>query len=70
MLEDLQPNHVFQPHLHDEQTEMMHSMLDELQALQLKHEHIGHVYAFTEIRNAIHLFQKGETVGKVVVTIP
>ncbi len=53
-----------------EKAEMMHQMLSELQALQLKPQHIGHVYAFEEMHKAIHLFQKGETVGKVVVKVP
>ncbi|HEX8332101.1 MAG TPA: alcohol dehydrogenase catalytic domain-containing protein [Segetibacter sp.] len=50
-----------------EQTDMMHEMLNALQALQLKPQHIGHMFAFNEMHKAIHLFQKGETVGKVVV---
>jgi alcohol dehydrogenase len=53
-----------------EQTDMMHEMLNELQALQLKPQHIGHIFPFAEMHNAIHLFQKGETVGKVVVKLP
>ena len=52
-----------------EQTDMMHEMLHALQALQLKPQHIGHVYAFEEMHDAIRLFQKGETIGKVVVTL-
>jgi NADPH:quinone reductase-like Zn-dependent oxidoreductase len=52
-----------------EQTEMMHQMLSRLQALQLKPQHIGHVYAFAEMQEAIHLFQQGKTVGKVVVKL-
>jgi alcohol dehydrogenase len=51
-----------------EQTDMMHKMLNELQALQLKPQHIGHIFPFHQMHDAIHLFQKGETVGKVVVT--
>jgi alcohol dehydrogenase len=52
-----------------EQTDLMHQMLGELQALQLKPQHIGHVYPFEEMHKAIHLFQQGETMGKVVVTV-
>lgn len=52
-----------------EQTDLMHEMLHALLALQLKPQHIGHVYPFNEMHNAIHLFQKGETVGKVVVKV-
>lgn len=50
-----------------EKTELMHEMLDELQALQLKPQHIGHVFSFDELPEAIKLFQKGKTIGKVVV---
>ncbi len=50
-----------------EQTDMMHQMLHALSMLQLKPQHIGHVYGFEEMHEAIHKFQKGETVGKVVV---
>lgn len=52
-----------------EQTDMMHLLLAELQALQLEPQHIGHVYAFAEMQEAIHLFQQGATVGKVVVKV-
>jgi NADPH:quinone reductase-like Zn-dependent oxidoreductase len=50
-----------------EQTDMMHQMLSELQALQLKPQHIGHVFPFEEMHKAIHQFQSGKTVGKVIV---
>lgn len=52
-----------------EQTDMMHDMLSELQALQLKPQHVGHVFKFDEIHEAIHLFQRGKTIGKVVVSV-
>ncbi len=52
-----------------EQTDMMHSMLGELEALHLKPQHIGHVFPFGQLHAAIRLFQRGETVGKVVVTL-
>jgi alcohol dehydrogenase len=52
-----------------EQTEMMHQMLDELQALDLAPQHVGHVFSFNEMHQAIRLFQRGETVGKVVVRV-
>jgi alcohol dehydrogenase len=52
-----------------EQTDMMHGMINGLQALQLKPQHIGQVYSFQEMHHAIHLFQSGETVGKVVVKL-
>jgi len=48
---------------------MMHHMLDKLQALQLEPQHIGQVYDFDHMQEAIHLFQRGKTVGKVVVQV-
>jgi len=50
-----------------EQTDMMHELLRGLMALQLAPQHIGHVYSFEEMHKAIHLFQSGQTMGKVVV---
>nr|WP_299762362.1 medium chain dehydrogenase/reductase family protein [uncultured Pontibacter sp.] len=52
-----------------EQTEMMHRLLGELQALNLKPQHIGHVYNFEAMHEAIRLFQRGQSVGKVVVKV-
>lgn len=52
-----------------EQTEMMHAILAELQALQLAPQHIGHVFPFAQMHDAIRLFQQGKTVGKVVVQV-
>lgn len=52
-----------------EQTDTMHAMLRDLQALQLKPQHIGHVFPFEKMHEAIRLFQSGETIGKVVVTV-
>lgn len=50
-----------------EQTPLLHQMLGELQALDLKPQHVGQIFSFSEMHKAIHLFQRGETVGKVVV---
>lgn len=52
-----------------EQADLMHKMLNALQALHLKPQHIGHVFNFDKMHQAIQLFQQGETVGKVVVTV-
>jgi len=51
------------------QTDLMHQMLHQLQALQLKPQHIGHVYSFKNLHQAVRLFQRGETIGKVVVVL-
>ena len=53
-----------------EQTDLMHQWLSGLQALQLPPQHIGHCFAFKDIKEAIHLFQRGKTTGKVVVQLP
>ncbi|GAA4415674.1 medium chain dehydrogenase/reductase family protein [Nibrella viscosa] len=53
-----------------EQTDLLHSMLRELQALQLRPQHVGQVYPFDQMHQAIRQFQQGKTVGKVVVTVP
>ena len=50
-----------------EQTDMMHGLLGKLQALKLEPQHVGHVFPFDQMHEAIHLFQRGKTVGKVVV---
>ena len=52
-----------------EQTDLMHRMLAELQSLELEPQHIGYVFPFKKILEAIRLFQRGQTVGKVVVVI-
>ena len=52
-----------------EQTDMMHEILKGLQSLELSPQHIGHVYAFEDMHEAISLFQKGKTVGKVVAKL-
>ncbi|RDC64435.1 alcohol dehydrogenase catalytic domain-containing protein [Adhaeribacter pallidiroseus] len=52
-----------------EQTDLMHQLLYKLQALALAPQHIGHVYPFKAMHQAIHVFQRGKTVGKVVVQV-
>lgn len=52
-----------------EQTDLLHQLLQKLQALQLAPQHIGHVYPFKDMHQAINLFQRGKTIGKVVVQV-
>ncbi|MFT2007883.1 alcohol dehydrogenase catalytic domain-containing protein [Pontibacter sp. 13R65] len=52
-----------------EQTDLMHQLLRDLQELQLKPQHVGHVFPFSDMHQAIRLFQRGETIGKVVVQV-
>lgn len=53
-----------------EQTDMMHRMLAELNELDLAPQHLGHVFEFDQMHEAISLFQQGKTKGKVVVKTP
>ncbi|WP_299700242.1 medium chain dehydrogenase/reductase family protein [uncultured Pontibacter sp.] len=52
-----------------EQTDLMHELLQKLQALELEPQHVGQVFAFDEMHEAIKLFQQGKSVGKVVITV-
>jgi len=52
-----------------EQTDLMHELLHGLQELELKPQHIGHVYDFPQMQEAIQLFQWGKSVGKVVIKL-
>lgn len=52
-----------------ERAELMHQLLQEVQALQLAPPHVGHVFPFEKMHEAIRLFQSGKTVGKVVLTV-
>ena len=52
-----------------ERAELMHRLLQEVNALQLAPPHVGHVFPFEKMHDAIRLFQSGKTVGKVVVVV-
>ncbi|KAA3438040.1 alcohol dehydrogenase catalytic domain-containing protein [Rufibacter hautae] len=52
-----------------EQTDMMLQLLQDLQKLALKPQHIGHTFEFNQMHQAIKLFQIGQTIGKVVVRV-
>lgn len=51
-----------------ERAELMHQLLQELDGLNLAAPHVGHIFPFDKIHDAIKLFQSGKTVGKVVAT--
>ena len=53
-----------------ERAELMHRLLGELAPLNLAPPHVGHVFPFEQLREAIRLFQSGKTVGKVVLETP
>lgn len=50
-----------------DQKELMKEMLREIEKLKLPAPLIGHRFAFSEVREALTLFQSGKTKGKVVV---
>ncbi|WP_026463901.1 alcohol dehydrogenase catalytic domain-containing protein [Adhaeribacter aquaticus] len=52
-----------------EQTDMMHQLLYKLQELQIEPQYIGQVYKFNQMQEAIFDFQRGRTMGKVVVKV-
>lgn len=50
-----------------EKADLMHQLLQELDALQLPKPVVGHIFPFERLPDAIRKFQTGETMGKVVV---
>lgn len=52
-----------------ERAELMLSLLQDLSALHLAPPHVGHVFPFEQLPDAIRLFQTGKTIGKVVVEV-
>lgn len=51
------------------QAEIMHEMLEEIWQLELAKPHVGHRFAFEELKEALLLFQSGKTKGKVVLEV-
>jgi alcohol dehydrogenase len=52
-----------------EQTDLLHKMLNTLMALDLRAPHVGHLFEFGEMQNAVRALQGGKTTGKVVVKV-
>jgi NADPH:quinone reductase-like Zn-dependent oxidoreductase len=48
---------------------LMKELIDEVNSMGLPPPKVGHVFDFSDARNALHLFKKGHTTGKVVLTI-
>ncbi len=53
-----------------ERTDLLRSMLAEIQALQLEKPCVGAVFPFERLKDAIREFQGGKTTGKVVISVP
>jgi alcohol dehydrogenase len=53
-----------------EQKELMLEMLTEIEKLKLPPPIVGHRFNFSQMAEALTLFQSGKTTGKVVLNIP
>lgn len=49
--------------------EIMHQALNEIWQMNLTKPHVGHRFAFADLKDALLLFQSGKTSGKVVLEI-
>ena len=52
-----------------ENADMLHEILGELNKMDLGKPVVGHTFDFEHLKEAINLFQSGNTTGKVVVNI-
>lgn len=52
-----------------ERAALLHTLLQDLEALKLSPPHVGHRFTFDKLPDAVRLFQTGKTVGKVVVEV-
>ena len=50
-----------------DRVDQLKSVLDNLLALDIEPPHVGHVFEFDQMHDAIALFRSGKTIGKVVV---
>ena len=50
-----------------ERVELMHQLIQELKELDIGKPHVGHTFPFEQLKEAVSLFQSGQTIGKVVV---
>jgi alcohol dehydrogenase len=52
-----------------ENSELMHEIIAELNKMNLGKPQVGHTFKFEKLKEAVALFQAGNTMGKVVVTV-
>jgi alcohol dehydrogenase len=52
-----------------ERSALMHELIADLKDLDIGKPHVGHVFEFENLINAVKLFQTGQTIGKVVVKV-
>ena len=52
-----------------DRVEMMTEILVDLEKMQLPKPHVGHEFAFEDLKEGMKLFQSGKTIGKVVINV-
>jgi alcohol dehydrogenase len=52
-----------------DRAELMENILNEMKKMDLGKPHVGSIYTFDKLHDAIHFFQSGKSKGKVVVTV-
>lgn len=52
-----------------ENVALFHQLLEEISVFNLAKPHVGHVFPFDQMKEAIRLFQSGMTMGKIVVRV-
>jgi alcohol dehydrogenase len=52
-----------------QRTQLMHQLLQDISALELPPPHVGHLFPFAQLPDAVRFFQTGKNVGKVVVHV-
>lgn len=52
-----------------EKADLMQQLMDEITALRLPAPYVGHRFTFETLPQALELFRKGQTVGKVVIQV-
>ncbi len=52
-----------------DRVDMLKQLLDEIQELHLAKPYVGAVHSFDKLKEAVRIFQSGETTGKVVVRV-
>lgn len=50
-----------------ERVALMRELIQELKELDIEKPHVGHTFPFERLKEAVQLFQSGQTIGKVVV---
>ena len=52
-----------------DKADLMHQLLSEIDQLGLGKSHVGHVYSFEELPQALRFFQTGKNIGKIIIKV-